>query len=265
MKVCSGCKETKGLEEFYKNKSQKDGLENQCKDCRKKYRQNNKEKIAERQRKWNQENKERIAERNKKYYQENKERIVKRQRKYRKTNYQRDKEKIVERGRKYRENNKEKEVERHRKYYQDNREKIAEYRQNNKEKIAERQRKYREKNPYQVQSNYLSNSVRQRAKKRKLPIDLDFISSSNIVDWLKHQPNCVCCDRVFGIGYKGKFRFQNNSPSLDRLIPSLGYISGNVFLICFRCNALKRDATVKELETVISWMKKTENYLDGFN
>ena len=126
-------------------------------------------------------------------------------------------------------------------------------------------KEYREKNPYQVQSNYLSNSVRQRAKKRKLPIDLDFISSSNIVDWLKHQPNCVCCDRVFGIGYKGKFRFQNNSPSLDRLIPSLGYISGNVFLICFRCNALKRDATVKELETVISWMKKTENYLDGFN
>ena len=220
MKVCSKCKESKGLEEFNKNSKAKDGLRSQCKDCEKEYEQNNKEKIAERKKKYNQKNKVEIAKRNKDWRLKNRPELL---------------------------------------------EKKKQYYEKNKEKIAEHDREYRKKNPYQIQSTSLSSSARKRAKQKNIPIDLDFISTPNMLDWLKRQPNCVCCDRVFGIGYKGKFRFQNNSPSLDRLIPSLGYISGNVFLICFRCNALKNDATLKELETVLGWMKKTENYLNRFN
>ena len=194
MKVCSGCKVEKDFSEFCKHRNHKDGLSSTCKDCareyNKKYRQNNRESIAE---------------------------------------------------------------------------KKKEYQQNNKERIAEHGREYRKNNPYQIQSSRLSSSARKRAKKNKIPIDLDFISMPNMLNWLKRQPNCVCCGIRFRFGYKGKSGFHVGSPSLDRFNPSLGYIPGNVFLICVKCNTLKNDATLKELETVLAWMKKTENYLNRFN
>lgn len=85
-----------------------------------------------------------------KYYEENKEKVAEYQKKYREEN----KEKVVERKRKYyeenKEANKEKEVERQRKYYEANKEKVAErsrkYYEANKEQLVETQRKYREAN-----------------------------------------------------------------------------------------------------------------------
>jgi hypothetical protein len=52
MKTCSCCKIEKPLEEFNKNKSQKDGHHNYCKGCRKIERENNKEQILQYQKKW---------------------------------------------------------------------------------------------------------------------------------------------------------------------------------------------------------------------
>lgn len=46
-----------------------------------------------------------------------------------------------------------------------------------------------------------------------------------------------------------------NSPSLDRVIPALGYVPGNVRIISHRANRLKADATVSELELVLSDLK----------
>jgi hypothetical protein len=45
MKTCGGCKETKGFGQFSKNKSKKDGLATQCKDCMGRYRNDNREKL----------------------------------------------------------------------------------------------------------------------------------------------------------------------------------------------------------------------------
>ena len=56
----------------------------------KRYREQNKEKIAERNRKYYQENKEQIAEQQREYYQENKEQIAEYQKEY----YQENKEKL---------------------------------------------------------------------------------------------------------------------------------------------------------------------------
>jgi len=33
MKICTSCKESKSLDMFHKNKSKKDGLQNECKEC----------------------------------------------------------------------------------------------------------------------------------------------------------------------------------------------------------------------------------------
>lgn len=46
----------------------------------------------------------------------------------------------------------------------------------------------------------------------------------------------------------------DNSPSLDRIIPDLGYVSGNVAVISFRANSIKRNATAEELTLVGQWV-----------
>ena len=46
MKICGRCKETKPEENFFKNKSLKDGLSNYCKPCHQKYMKDNPKYIA---------------------------------------------------------------------------------------------------------------------------------------------------------------------------------------------------------------------------
>lgn len=59
---------------------------------------------------------------------------------------------------------------------------------------------------------------------------------------------------VVGVG-----RFGPNSPSLDRIIPHLGYVPGNVWVISQRANQIKNDATLSEL-TLLT--KNLEKFLD---
>ncbi len=47
-----------------------------------------------------------------------------------------------------------------------------------------------------------------------------------------------------------------NSPSLDRIVPSLGYVPGNIAVISFKANAIKRDASLKELRGVLQYMEQ---------
>jgi len=45
------------------------------------------------------------------------------------------------------------------------------------------------------------------------------------------------------------------SPSLDRINPALGYVKGNVWVISFKANAIKQNATVQELELLVNNLK----------
>lgn len=44
-------------------------------------------------------------------------------------------------------------------------------------------------------------------------------------------------------------------PSLDRLNNDLGYTRDNVAIISYRANVLKRDATLEELKSLVTWLE----------
>lgn len=50
-------------------------------------------------------------------------------------------------------------------------------------------------------------------------------------------------------------------PSLDRFIPELGYVKGNVTVISLRANSIKKNATVEEVRALLTWMERQNSFL----
>ena len=59
---------------------------------------------------------------------------------------------------------------------------------------------------------------------------------------------------VWGRSHLGKGKTTGDSPSLDRVIPELGYVPGNVVFISHNANRIKNNATEKELYAVADWL-----------
>lgn len=105
-KLCNCCKIIKDVNEFHKNKSKKDGLQEYCKICRNLKSQKNKEKRKEYRKEWYQKNSGEIKSRTKLRYHLNKDIINEKKKEiYRKDESVR--EKYKEQQKKYYENNKE--------------------------------------------------------------------------------------------------------------------------------------------------------------
>jgi hypothetical protein len=58
---------------------------------------------------------------------------------------------------------------------------------------------------------------------------------------------------------KGRGGFKDDAPSLDKVIPSKGYVKGNVCVISNRANAIKRDASLDELRLVVAYIEHQTN------
>ncbi len=84
----------------------------------------------------------------------------------------------------------------------------------------------------------LWQKAKQRAKARGIPFNLEPLD-------IVIPETCP----LLGMRLQaGLGRVQPNSPTLDRKIPSLGYVRGNVWVISHRANVMKNDATVEEVE-----------------
>lgn len=85
-------------------------------------------------------------------------------------------------------------------------------------------------------------AAKTRAKKHHLPFD---ISIEDVVI-PEHCP-------LLGIKLeKSKTgRLQYASPSIDKIKPELGYVKGNVWVISWRANTLKSDASLEELKMIV--------------
>jgi hypothetical protein len=93
----------------------------------------------------------------------------------------------------------------------------------------------------------LFHSAKFRAKKRGILFDL---RGENIPQVPRR---CPILDIVIR---PGKGKATPNSPSLDRIIPELGYTVGNVQIISNRANTLKSNSTRDELLALATWALK---------
>lgn len=54
--------------------------------------------------------------------------------------------------------------------------------------------------------------------------------------------------------FQGTGKLCDNSPSVDKMVPSLGYVPGNVAVISYRANRLKNNGTAIEFRKIADWM-----------
>jgi hypothetical protein len=75
-KICCRCKENKDVCEFYKKSSNKDGLQNSCKNCDKQWRVENRCKVLINKQKYRENNKEKITDYRKVYAKREKQNVT---------------------------------------------------------------------------------------------------------------------------------------------------------------------------------------------
>ena len=92
-------------------------------------------------------------------------------------------------------------------------------------------------------------AIRSRAGKAGI---LFTLTNNDIQEMLPLPSICPILGIPLEYGGNGN-RLQHYSPQIDRLIPSLGYIPGNITIISSRANSIKTDATIEELEKLYRW------------
>ena len=124
------------------------------------------------------------------------------------------------------------------------------YYNEHKEHYLELHKKWREENL----ELKLWHSCKQSAKRRNMDFDIE---PSDIVIPLFCPIFGIALDTHAesggGLGYDWKINPYR--PSVDRIDNTKGYVKGNIHVISWRANSLKRDASISELEKLYLYMK----------
>ncbi len=113
------------------------------------------------------------------------------------------------------------------------------------------QREHYRKN-YQIGNsrwiNTITSQTKGRAKKLNIPFDEQAVRIA-----LKNCPEvCPVFKTKFVIGEGAGPK--ESSPTLDRIIPENGYVTGNVCVISWKANRLKNNSSFEELLQVVEWL-----------
>lgn len=139
-------------------------------------------------------------------------------------------------------------------WHKNNREAIRqyslEYYEQNKDKLGQQSAIYRANERLANPRGIMLRTSKHRAK--KLGIDFNLTTDDICIP--------MCCP-VLGIPLtkSDKAGGSPDSPSIDRIDNTRGYVKGNVRVISNRANKLKSNATVRELELVLRDLKHYEN------
>jgi hypothetical protein len=107
---------------------------------------------------------------------------------------------------------------------------------------------------YRTMENTLSYQLRQRknsANKLGIPFDIT-------LEQIEQPEHCPVLGIKLNYAWGGKDGHLRDpsKATLDKLVPELGYVPGNVFVISWRANKLKSDMTIQELEKILKYMKE---------
>lgn len=117
------------------------------------------------------------------------------------------------------------------------------WRINNKEKARKRESDRWKNNPDYHRIHAVLSAAKNRAKLKGVPFSLTY----------KDIEIPTICP-VLGIPLiRGGGAPRDNCPSLDRIIPKLGYVCGNIMIISMRANRIKNDATPDELVKIAAF------------
>lgn len=100
-------------------------------------------------------------------------------------------------------------------------------------------------------ARYFTN-LKARAKRKKIPFDLS-------LDYLKTLPCSQCPITYAKIQYpwisKRQTKYSKDHAALDKIVPELGYVKGNVYWLSTYGNFLKSNHTLITLKRVIKYIK----------
>lgn len=91
------------------------------------------------------------------------------------------------------------------------------------------------------------NGARRRAKANGIPFNIA-INDIVIPEFCPVFPSIKLQSNTGG-------QQTDSSPTLDRLIPELGYTPSNITVISCRANRIKNNATIEELRQLVNWMQ----------
>ena len=97
-------------------------------------------------------------------------------------------------------------------------------------------------------------NAKKRAKERDLPFDLE------VKDIVIPETCPALGIPLFPCVGKGRVSMKHawNSPTVDRIDPSGGYVKGNIMVISARANFIKNDASLDELEAVLAYVRANQ-------
>ena len=95
----------------------------------------------------------------------------------------------------------------------------------------------------------LLSRARRRAKNSGLFFDIDL----NYLESLAHE---ICPVFGFPLAWCAQSKVRgDDAPSLDKIIPSLGYVKGNVCWVSWRANRIKNDGNAEDHRKIASWIE----------
>lgn len=139
--------------------------------------------------------------------------------------------------------NKEKILTERKAYYHANKDKVAERNKQWQLANADKMRKYRSAWSNKTVLYNSWNNAKRRAREYNVPFDI-------------HYTDLVMPEVCPVLGVQFDSDSHEYRPSIDRVVPSLGYILGNIQIISVRANRLKSDANVDELRKVLAYVEQ---------
>jgi len=88
--------------------------------------------------------------------------------------------------------------------------------------------------------------IKYRCGKKGIPFDV----TVEDIDWVEVCP-VFGWELVYAPSNGKKVRYQ---PSVDKIVPSLGYVKGNIQVLSHLANSMKQDASQEELELFAKWV-----------